>query len=61
MPRRLDDRIKELCAKAVATPPSPELEEILRELQKALHEHTERLRKMVAQYPVSPDRRSKED
>ncbi|GEM_PF-6408931 len=41
MSQRLDDRIKELCAKAVATPESPELEEILQQLQKALHEHAE--------------------
>jgi hypothetical protein len=29
-------KIKELCQKAVVTPPSPELEEILEELRKAL-------------------------
>jgi hypothetical protein len=52
MPKSLDNRIRELCAEAVATPESPELEEILRQLQEALHEHTNRLRKMVASYPV---------
>jgi hypothetical protein len=39
MSQRLDDRIKEICAKAVAIPESPELEEILQQLQKALHDH----------------------
>jgi hypothetical protein len=52
MPQRLDDRIRELCAKAVATPESPQLDEILRQLQQALHEHAKRLREMVAYYPV---------
>jgi hypothetical protein len=51
------DRIKELCAKAVATPESPELERVLQQLQKALHEHSERLRKLVAHYPDRPERR----
>jgi hypothetical protein len=59
MPQRLDDRIKELCAKAVATPASPELEEILQQLQDALHEHTERIRKMLSHYPNRPERRSR--
>jgi len=58
MTQRLDDKIKELCQKAVVTPASPELEEILKELQSALHEHTERLRKMVAHYPTRPERRT---
>jgi hypothetical protein len=53
----LDDRIKELCSKAVATPPSPELEKTLEELKKALREHTERLRKTAALYPFPPERR----
>jgi hypothetical protein len=57
MSQRLDDRIKELCAKAVAPPESPELEEILQALQDALREHSERLRKTLAQYPTRPERR----
>jgi hypothetical protein len=52
MRQRLDDRIKDLCAKAVATPQSPELNEILQELQAALAEHTRRLRKLVADFPA---------
>jgi hypothetical protein len=58
MSRRLDDRIKDLCAKAVATSASPELEEILQELRTALREHNQRLRKVAAYYPMRPDRPS---
>lgn len=45
--RRLEDRIRDLCAKAVAAG-SGELNPILSELQAALHEHTQRLRRMAA-------------
>ena len=47
MLRRLEDRIRELCAMAV-TAEEPELERILSELQSALREHTERLRRLAA-------------
>jgi hypothetical protein len=53
----LDDRIKELCAKAIATPPSPELEEILEQLRLALHEHVDRFRTMAAHFPTRLERR----
>jgi len=33
MPKRLEDRIKDLGAKAVETPASPQLDEIFRQLQ----------------------------
>lgn len=57
--QRLDDRIRELCHKAAATPQSPELEEILHDLQAALAEHTRRMRKLAAGFPVMvrPERR----
>jgi hypothetical protein len=47
MLRRLEDRIRELCALAVAAE-DPELEIVLAQLQAALREHTERLRRMAA-------------
>ena len=47
MLRRLEDRIRELCALAV-TAEEPELEIVLSELQSALREHTERLRRLAA-------------
>jgi len=61
MLRRLDDRIKELSAKAVATSDPPELEKILRQLQVALHEQSERVRKMVSDYPRVERRSTKKD
>jgi len=45
MLRRLEDRIRDLCAKAVASQDSPELPEVFEQLRAALHEHSERLRK----------------
>jgi hypothetical protein len=45
---RLDDRIRDLCVKAVTAPDS-ELDAIFSELNKALREHNERLRKLAAE------------
>ena len=50
--QRLEDRIKELCHEAAATPQSPELEQILHNLKAALAEHTRRMRKLAAGFPV---------
>lgn len=61
MLRRLDDRIKELCAQAVATRESAELDEILRQLQTALHEQSQRVRKMLSDYPRVERRSNKKD
>ena len=47
MLRRLEDRIRELCAMAVRAE-EPELEIVLSELRSALREHTERLRRLAA-------------
>lgn len=58
MSKRLEDRIKELCAEAIATPESPELNVVLKQLQDALHEHTDRLRDMAASRRVRVERRS---
>lgn len=49
--RRLEDRIRELCEKILAAPES-ELEPTLVALQIALHEHTERFRKLAAEQIV---------
>jgi len=48
MRRRLDDRIRELCDKALAAQSAPEWENIITDLQSGLREHNERLRKRVA-------------
>ena len=42
--RRLDDRIRELCARVIASRNAEELNLILPELRKAIHEATQRLR-----------------
>jgi hypothetical protein len=47
MLRRLEDRIRDLCAKAVIAG-EPELGGLLSELKAALHEHAERLRRLAA-------------
>ena len=56
--QRLEDRIKQLCAKALSTPESPELNEVLKQLQDALHEHTNRLRDMAGSRQIRTERRS---
>jgi uncharacterized coiled-coil protein SlyX len=48
----LDDRIRELCGKAIAEHDPQELECILAELNMALRQHSERLRALLAQYPI---------
>jgi hypothetical protein len=46
--RRLEDRIRGLCARALATQNATEFDSIIADLQCALREHSERLRKRVA-------------
>jgi hypothetical protein len=55
--RRITDRVNVLCAKALTTPDSPELYEVLRLLRTAMREHTRRLRTMAANMAVA-DRRN---
>ena len=52
MHRRLEDRIRELCAKALTAQES-ELHAILSALRSALREHAERLRRLAASKLVS--------
>ncbi len=64
MTRRLEDRIRNLCGRVIAAHDSDQLRAILSELESALHEHTERLRKTAGAKLVSlkdnspPERRS---
>jgi len=53
--RRLDDRIYDLCAKAISTPEGPELENTIKELQVAIREVTNRIRHRLI--PPGPERR----
>jgi hypothetical protein len=57
MDRRLEDRVMQLCAKALATEEHTELYATLEELKAAIHEHCERVRKLAI-YPIAPERRS---
>lgn len=47
LPKTLEEHIAELCAKAIDTPESPELDEIMNELRTSLHSYTERTRMLV--------------
>lgn len=58
--RRLEDRIRELCAKA-ATARDAETVQVLQELRDALHEHARHLRAMAAEKLTGGARASGED
>ncbi len=64
MLRRLEDRIRELCGKLVASRNTDQFDPTLSELKSALQQHTERLRKMAVTKLVTleddspPERRS---
>ena len=47
MNRRLEDRVRELCSRAVLARSEDELHTILQDLRAALHEHRNRLRKVA--------------
>jgi uncharacterized coiled-coil protein SlyX len=49
----LERRIRELCAQAVKSQDTDELQPILAELRHALREHLEQLRDIVAEHPFS--------
>ena len=51
--RRLEDRIRDLCARVVSVD-EKKLEPLIAELQSALHEHTGRLRKLAADKLSNP-------
>ena len=46
--RRLEDRIRELCAKAVSAPDSADFNEVMQQLRESLREHANRLRQLAA-------------
>ena len=57
VPRRLEDRIRALSDRAVSITEPEELNIVHKQLRALLHEHTDRLRKLVAANPVRPERR----
>ena len=46
--RRLEDRIQDLAARAVAARDPVEVNDVIQQLRAALHEHADRLRKLAA-------------
>jgi len=56
--RRLDDRVRELCAWALASIDPVELHEIATQLRAALREHIKRVRMSAVNPPVTEKRRN---
>lgn len=55
--RRVEDKIRKLSAKLLAAEEDEELRSMLVELREALHQHIERLRARLADYPIVVERR----
>ena len=55
--RRLEDKIRALCEKLIASNQEGEFLTISAELQSALSEHVEELRTRLKTYPLNQDRR----
>jgi hypothetical protein len=54
--RRLEDRIRELCTRAIDTAEHAQFNEVIEEIREALHEHANRLRKLAATKIPEPER-----
>jgi len=57
--RRVEDRIRRLSAQLLAAEEDEELRPMLVELREALHQHIERLRARLANYPIIVERRTR--
>lgn len=55
--RRLEDKIRGLCARAINAEGEEDLKPLLSELRDALRQHVERIRKRFADYPPPVERR----
>lgn len=55
--RRVEDKIRRLSAQVLAAEEDEELRPMLVELREALHQHIERLRACLADYPIVVERR----
>jgi hypothetical protein len=58
--RRVEDKIRSLCTQVLTTKDDAELRSKLVELRDALHQHIERLRGRLFEYPVVLERRERE-
>jgi CheY-like chemotaxis protein len=59
--RRNEDKIRALCSQLFAIEDDAQHAQLLAELQRGLHEHIQRLRTRVAEYPLVVERRSHRD
>jgi CheY-like chemotaxis protein len=59
--RRNEDKIRALCSQIFAVEDDVQHAQLLAELQRGLHEHIERLRARVAEYPLVVERRLHND
>jgi hypothetical protein len=57
--RRMEDKIRNLCAQIAAAQDDQEVMPLLLELRDALHQHIERLRTRLADYPSLAERRGR--
>ena len=57
--RRVEDKIRSLSAQLLAVEEDEQLRPILVELREALHQHIERLRARLANYPIVVERRDR--
>lgn len=55
--RRTEDQIRELCLQIIATQDDALLQAKLAELREALHQHVEQFRNRLADFPLLPERR----
>jgi hypothetical protein len=55
--RRVEDKIRSLSAQLLAVEEDEQLRPILVELREALHQHIQRLRTRLADYPIVVERR----
>jgi len=57
--RRMEDKIRDLCAKVVASKTDRDITPMLVGLRAALHQHVERLRAQLVEYPIVVERRKR--
>jgi len=59
--RRVEDKIRRLCADLTVAKGDAEVRAILAELQNALHQYIERLRSRLPNYPIIVERRARNE
>jgi hypothetical protein len=59
--RRVEDKIRRLCTDLTVAKDDTEVRAILAELQEALHQYIERLRSRLPNYPITVERRARNE